>query len=61
MQNIVLIDDSKTDEPSKISMSVFSFSDNLFQDVHIIFQNRVDNFEMAQKTCSILVWGAVPP
>ena len=28
---------------------------------YIIFQNSVNNFEPAHKTCSILVWGAVPP
>ena len=31
-----------------------------FQDNHTIFQESVDNFEIAHKTCPILVWGAVP-
>ena len=36
-----------------------SFSDNLLQ-VLLFFQNIVDNFEIAYKTCSIFVRGAVP-
>ena len=27
--------------------------------LHIIFHKRVDNFEMAQKACLILIWGAL--
>ena len=43
-----------------ILMPLLSFSDNLPYDNHIIFQQNVNNFEIALKTCSILVWGAVP-
>ena len=40
-----------------------SFSDNLLHDAYnfIIFQESVDNFEIAHKTSSILVWGAGTP
>ena len=41
-------------------LSLSSF-DNLLQDAYAIFQKGVDNFEIEHKTCSILVWGAVPP
>ena len=52
---------SRTAWPTEILMSFLSFSDNLFQDNYIIFQQKVDNYEIEQKTCSILVWGAFSP
>ena len=42
-------------------MPFLSFWYNFLQDTYIIFQNSVDNFSIAHKTCSMLVWGAVPP
>ena len=42
-------------------MPFLSLSDNMLQNAFIIFQNSVDNFEIAYKTCLILVWVAVPP
>ena len=39
---------------------MFSFSENFLQYAYIIFQNSVDNIEIAHKTCSILVRGAPP-
>ena len=33
-----------------------SFSDNLPLDIHIIFSNSVDIFEIVHKTCYILIW-----
>ena len=40
--------------------AIFEFSDNLLQDNHIIFQKSIDNFEIAFKTFSISVSGAIP-
>ena len=61
MQNIVLINISRTDWPAKILMPFLSFSYNLLQGYHTVFQKCVDNFEIKNKTCSHLVWGAFPP
>ena len=49
----VLINNSRSAWPTKIAMPFLSFSDNLLQDAYIIFQNNVDNFETAHKTCQI--------
>ena len=41
-------------------MPFFGISEKIcFQDAYIIFQKCVDNFDIAHKTCLILVWGAV--
>ena len=61
MQNFVLTNNSKATWPTKILMSFSNLSDNLLQDAYIIFKNSVDNFDIAHKTYSILVWGVVPP
>ena len=38
------------------------FSHNMLPDVYIIFQNKsASTFEIAHKTCSMLVWVTVPP
>ena len=51
----------KNSHTTKITMPFLSSLDNSLQDAYIIFQ-RVDNFEIAHKTYSIiLVWGAVSP
>ena len=46
-------------------MPFLFFSDNLLQDNHIIFEKKKkhveNNFEIVLKTCSISVWGALPP
>ena len=44
---------------SEIFMQLLSFLFNFLQDAHIIFPKNV-NFEIAYKTCSIMVWGAFP-
>ena len=36
--------------------SLIQYTDNLLQNACIIFQNSVDNFEIAQKTCLSFVW-----
>ena len=61
MYNIVLINNSRTAGATKILLSYLNFSENLLQYSHIIFQRSVDFHEVAYKTCSILVWGAVFP
>ena len=38
MQNIVLVNKTRTDWPAEILMSFLSFSDNFLQDTYIIFQ-----------------------
>ena len=48
----VLCDNSRTVWPTKMLMPFLSFSNNLFQNNHIIFQQTVDYFEIAHKTCS---------
>ena len=60
MQNVVLINNSKTCL-LKFQCQFLNFSDNLLQDAYIMFPNDVDHFEVAHETCSVLVWGAVPP
>ena len=60
-KNLILINKSRTAWSTKILMSCLSFSDNLLQDNHIIFQKNAADFEKVHKTCLILVWGAVPP
>ena len=63
-KTIVVMFWSKTQEPPwyiEILMLFLSFSDNLLQDVYINFQEGVDNSEIAHKTRSILVRGAVSP
>ena len=68
MQNTGLINNSRIFWPTEIPMPFLSFCDNLFHDAYIIFQKKkkrkerkiVDDFEVVYKTCSILVWGAVP-
>ena len=47
-----LINNSRSAWPSRISMSFLSFSDNLLQDVYLIFHNSVVNFKIVHKTCS---------
>ena len=64
VENIVFINNSRTTWTATILMSFLSFSDNLLQNAHIIFfffQNSVDSYVLAHKTCSILLWGALPP
>ena len=57
----VLINNSRTAGPAKILMLLLIFSDNFLRDdYNILFLNGVDNFEMALKTCSVLVRGTVP-
>ena len=51
VQNIVLINNSRTAWPTEILMPLFSFSDNLLQDTYIISQKSVTNSEIANKTC----------
>ena len=51
MKNIVLISNSRTAWPTKILVPLLSFTDNLLQDAHIIFQRYVYYFEMAHQTC----------
>ena len=45
------INNSRTAWPTLILMLFFSSLDNLLQDIHIIFQKDVDNFEIEHKTC----------
>ena len=53
-QNNILhiwINKSRTMWPTtEILMQYLTFSDNLFQDAYITFQNSADDFEIAQKT-----------
>ena len=60
MQNVVLINNSRTIWPTKVLMPFLSFSDNLPQDAYIILQKSVDNFEIAHKTCSSLIRAQFP-
>ena len=57
----VWINNSRIAWLAEISMPFLIFTGNLLQDAYINFQERVDDFEVAHKTCSILVWDAVPP
>ena len=50
MQNIVLINNSRTDWSMKFSVHFLSFSDNLLQDAYIIFPKNVDQYEIVHKT-----------
>ena len=49
----------RTEGPTEIVMLFLSFSDNLLLNVCFIFHRTVDNFEMAHKTCQVLVWVAL--
>ena len=40
---------------------MFEFLKTIFFKFFIIFQNIVNKFKIAPKTCSILVLGAIPP
>ena len=46
-----------------LKYAIFSFSDNLFQDAYknVLFNNSVDNFYKAYKTCLILVYVTLLP
>ena len=44
--------------PTEILMSFSSLSDNLLQHTHTTFQKCID--KIAHKTCSNLVWSAIP-
>ena len=61
MQNIVLINNSRIAWPTRILMSVLSFSDNMLQDDYISLQKSVRNFEIAHKRYSIYVKSALTP
>ena len=50
----ILFNHSRTTWSLEILMPFLIFSDNALQDA---FQKCVGNFEIAHKTCSILVWG----
>ena len=54
MQNIVLINNSRTTWPTEILMPYLFFADNLLQGAYLIFQKSFDNFEVAHNTCPIL-------
>ena len=45
----VLINNSKSTGPTKILEPFLSFSDNLLQENHIIFQKIIDDFEIVLK------------
>ena len=60
--HILLITQESLGGPTKTLMPFLSFSDNLLQDGYIIFfEKSIDNFKIAHKTFSFLVWSAVPP
>ena len=42
-------------------MPFLSFSNTLLLEASIIYQKSFDIFNMAYKTCSILIWGTFPP
>ena len=48
-------------DPTISLNAIFGFLGQLLSDANIIFQKRVDNFEIERKTWLILVRGAVPP
>ena len=50
-QNVVWINNSRTDWPTLMLVLFLSSLDNLLYDVYIIFQKGVDNFEIEHKTC----------
>ena len=59
--NIILINNLRTVWLTKILLSFLCFSDNLLRDTYTFFSHSsVDEFKIAHKMCSILVWGAVP-
>ena len=51
VQNIILINNSRTAWPSQILMPFLSFADNLIHDACIISKKNVDNFVIVHKTC----------
>ena len=59
--NIVLINDSRTTRPFDIlcrgQQSIFLVSQTICFRMLTLFFNSVNNFEIVQKTCSVLVWG----
>ena len=55
MQNIILNNNSRPACPTKILMTFLSVSDNLLEDVYIILQRNVDNFEKKNIRCAVLV------
>ena len=59
MQSIVLINISGITWPMQMLTPFLIFSNNLFAAGYLIFQIIVINFDIAHKTCSILIWGAL--
>ena len=49
-----LTQESKEENTNRLGNSLMPF-------FIILFKESVDNFDIAHKTCSILVWGSVPP
>ena len=58
MQNDVLINNALS---TKMLLQLLSFSDNLFQNTYIMFQNNVDNFEIALKNILHFGFGCRSP
>ena len=54
MQNIVLINNTRTVWPIRILMPFLSFSD-ISHLLILFFKEGGDNFEIAHRTCAILV------
>ena len=62
IQNVVLINNSRTTSPIKILNAIFEFLIQFSSGcLYCFLKKNVDNFETEHKTCSILVGGAVPP
>ena len=51
-QDNILINNSRTDWPTLISMPFLNSLDTYYNlDAHVIFQKGIDNFEIEHKTC----------